>query len=229
MNDGPYIDGEPIKHLTALEAIRCRPGMYIGGPDYELDPHVLVMEALCLAWANACDQCASRIQIDLTPTQEVVIWDDGPGLDVTKQLSDTHSLIQAVFTESHAGRDAKTSLRNRDLCRVGIVAVTALSKNTIYETAQDGYLWRQVFSPNPPDSPLQQMTPTTDRWQRVTFNPDSAIFGDQQVTVAGIRSVFQKTLTGTPTERQPKLPTTSASLIVTDQKTGETASLNSAI
>ncbi len=229
MTDGAYTDDEPIKHLTALEAIRCRPGMYIGGPNFELDPHVLVMEALCLAWANACDQCASRIHIDLTPTHDVVIWDDGPGLDVTKQLSDTHSLIRAVFTESHACRDAKTSLRNRDLCRVGIVVVTALSKNTIYETAQDGFLWRQVFSPDSPDSPLEQLTPTTDRWQRVTFNPDSVIFGDQQVTVAGVRSVFQKALTGTPTKLQPKLPAASASLTVTDQISGETVSLNSAV
>jgi len=229
MTDGTYIDDGPIKHLTALEAIRRRPGMYIGGPNYQLDPHVLVMEALCLAWANACDQCTSRIQIDLTSSDDVVIWDDGPGLDVTKQLSDTHSLIRAVFTETHACREAKTSLRSRDVCRVGIVVVTALSERTTYETAQDGYLWRQNFTPDTPESTIEQLTPTPDRWQRVTFKPDSTIFGGSQISLAGIRAIFQNALAGHPAETQPRLPPASVELTATDHQTGETLTLNQAV
>ncbi|MFO0976453.1 MAG: hypothetical protein U0996_08650 [Planctomycetaceae bacterium] len=216
-----------IVHLTALQSIRRRPSMYIGDESGKINPNTLVMEALCLAWSNACDRCCSRVSINLAD-DTVVIWDDGPGLDVFKQLSGSHSLIRAVFTEVHACRDAKVN-QSRDLCRVGIAIVTALSRETIYETAQCGFVWRQSFTAEDPNCKLEKLAPTTEQWQRVTVIRDPAIFGPSKFTCDGVIEVHNAASNGLPPYEKNRLPAADVRLTLTDDATNRCVVLNAGV
>jgi len=226
MTDNSHYDPSSIEHLIALQAIHRRPAMYIGEA---LDPHMVVREALCLACDNACGGCASEIRISIKPDHEIAIRDNGPGLDATRKQPDSPTLIEAVFTKLFACRDAKKSSRNRGLCRAGIVVVTALSTHTMYETAQAGFVWRQSFTPDGPVAPIDKVQATTDQWQRVTFKPDDAIFGDHQITPRGIKAMIRDALDDASTEDKPPTLPASVPFTVTEEATGETFTLNGVI
>lgn len=226
MSEESTADSE-IVHLTALQSIRHRPSMYIGDESGKINPNTLVIEAMCLAWSNACDGCCSTISISLID-DTVTIWDDGPGLDVTKQLSDTHSLIRAVFSEIHACRDAKAN-QSRDLCRVGIAVVTALSKATIYETAQCGFVWRQSFTAEDSSRKLEKIAATTEQWQRVTFVRDPTIFGPNKLTCDGVIEVHNAASNGLPPYEKNRLPAANARLTLADAATNSCIVLNAGV
>ncbi|MBM81158.1 MAG: hypothetical protein CMJ78_11270 [Planctomycetaceae bacterium] len=91
--------------------------------------------------------------------------------------------VELVLTKLWACRDAKRSPMNQKFSGLGIVVANALCESFKYETAQDGWFWRQQFSRGIAESGIQKLEPTTEQWQQITFRPDPEFFGSRCLSV----------------------------------------------
>ena len=137
MNPDPYA-ADDIESLRGLEAIRRRPGVYVGDPADPATVTKLLAEATCLAFDNAVEGCATDVIVTLNSDGSAEVRDNGPGLDLHKDKYGW-SAIDYIFTSLHACRKHKKASRHADsMCGVGIVATNALSEWLTYRTTQDG-------------------------------------------------------------------------------------------
>lgn len=171
-------DTEPIVALDAITGIRTRPEMYLGPLDSLFAINQLLVEALCLALDNALSGCASRVDITVREDGSVTIRDNGPGPDVDI-IQDGMTAIELLLTQVLACRKMKRIELNHDLCRLGIVATNALSRQLQIEVVQDGWLWRQRYSCGKALGPIQRIEPSREQWEQITFTPDPKFFGSR--------------------------------------------------
>ena len=138
-NDLPTYGAAQVQVLDGLEAVRRRPGMYVGGTDARALHHLIyevVDNAIDEALVGACD----RIEVTLHPDQSVTVYDDGRGIPVEKHHQTGLSTLETVMTILHAGAKFggggyKVS---GGLHGVGVSAVNALSE------------WMEVTVDDPP-------------------------------------------------------------------------------
>lgn len=171
-----------IEVLEGLEAVRRRPGMYIGGTD-EHALHHLVAEVLDNAMDEAVAGHASRIDMRLLPDNWVEIRDNGRGIPVDPHPKyPDRSALEVIFTMLHSGGkfggDAyKTS---GGLHGVGVSVVNALTDELVVEVARDRRLWSQTYSRGIATTPLKDAgTVQNRRGTTIRFHPDSQIFGTE--------------------------------------------------
>jgi len=169
-----------IEVLEGLEAVRRRPGMYIGGTD-EHALHHLVAEVLDNAMDEAVAGHASRIDLRLLPNNWVEIRDNGRGIPVDPHPKyPDRSALEVIFTMLHSGGkfggDAyKTS---GGLHGVGVSVVNALTDELVVEVARDRRLWSQTYSRGIATTPLKDAgTVQNRRGTSIRFHPDAQIFG----------------------------------------------------
>ena len=178
-----------IEVLEPLEAVRLRPGMYIGGID-ERALHHLVAEILDNSMDEAVAGHATRIEVELMDDNTVTIRDNGRGIPV-----DAHpkfpgkSALEVIFTTLHSGGkfggDAYST--SGGLHGVGSSVVNALSDLLKVEVALNRELYTQSFSRGVPQGPLVKVGPAPNRrGTTVTFRPDPQIFGSQTFKPARI-------------------------------------------
>jgi topoisomerase IV subunit B len=178
-SDGSYTAAD-IEVLEGLEPVRRRPGMYIGGTD-EHAMHHLVAEVLDNSMDEAVAGHASRIEIELTIDQCVVITDNGRGIPVDPHPKfKDKSALEVILTTLHSGGkfSGEAYETSGGLHGVGVSVVNALSDRFEVEVARDQKIWRQAYSRGTAEGPLEDIGTTRNRrGTSVTFHPDPQIFG----------------------------------------------------
>jgi len=186
--------GSDIQILEGLEAVRKRPGMYIGSTGLRGLHHLvweIVDNAIDEALAGYCD----HIQIELLPDSNVRITDNGRGIPVEIHPKTGESAVEAVFTILHAGgKFGGSSYKvSGGLHGVGASVVNALSQFLIVEIKKDGKEYIQEYRRGIRFYPLKELGKTSDRGTRITFKPDPEIFTEEiEFEYEVLRNRFQQ-------------------------------------
>lgn len=170
-------DGSNIKILEGLDAVRKRPGMYIGSTDYR-GLHHLVWEIIDNAMDEALNGYGEEIDVTINDDQSITIRDYGRGVPVDMHESGIPT-TEVIFTKLHAGGkfDANSYKKSGGLHGVGSSVTNALSTKLILHIWRDGYEWEQTFSEGgEKHTPLKKGKKTKETGTRVTFYPDPNIF-----------------------------------------------------
>ena len=180
-NNSLKYDASSIQILEGLEAVRRRPGMYVGGTDVHALHHLVyevVDNSIDEALAGSCD----RIKITLREDGAVSVWDNGRGIPVGEHPEKHISALQVVLTTLHAGGKFggggyKVS---GGLHGVGVSAVNALSEWMEVEVRQPDGLYFQRYHRGIPEEPVKRVNKTKykETGTTVTFRFDSTLFKD---------------------------------------------------
>ena len=168
-----------ITVLEGLEAVRRRPGMYIGstGPR---GLHHLVYEVVDNSVDEAMAGFCDRIRVFLHPDGSCTVTDNGRGIPVTPipKAKDRRPAVEVVLTTLHAGGKfgGRGYAISGGLHGVGVSVVNALSERLLVEVERDGSLWRQEYVRGKAVSKLQRVKPSRRTGTRIRFWPDTEIF-----------------------------------------------------
>ena len=191
-----HYEASDLKVLEGLEAVRIRPGMYIGstGPR---GLHHLVYEIVDNSVDEALAGFASHIEVTILPGNGVRVDDDGRGIPVDIVEATGISGVETVMTKLHAGGKFGGGgyAVSGGLHGVGISVVNALSTRVDIEVRRQGYHWTQTYVDQKPTAPLKQGEPMgaeESTGTSVTFWADPAIFETTEYDFETLRSRFQQ-------------------------------------
>src|SRR3954454_15314001 len=179
-NGSTTYDAKSITVLEGLEAVRRRPGMYIGGVD-KAGLHHLLWEIVDNSVDEVMNGHASRIVVTLEADGKTIsVADNGRGIPVDAHPKTGKSALEVIFTVLHAGGkfDNDAYKVSGGLHGVGASVVNALSSELTATVRRDGFTSTQVFRRGKPLGPVERGEPARGTGTTITYTPDPEIFAD---------------------------------------------------
>lgn len=186
-------DAGDIQVLEGLEAVRKRPGMYIGSTGPRGLHHLvyeIVDNSVDEALAGHCD----LIQVVITKAGEIRVTDNGRGIPVDLHPVEKRPAVEVVLTVLHAGGKFGGGgyAVSGGLHGVGASVVNALSSRLSVRVMRDGFIWTQDYELGVPKAPLQKAEATSETGTQITFQPSKDIFETVEFDYETLRARFQQ-------------------------------------
>nr|WSW70826.1 DNA gyrase subunit B [Streptomyces sp. NBC_00995] len=192
MSEESCYDANSIEVLEGWEAVRKRPGMYIGST-CERGLRHMVFEVADRPVNEVLDGRATSVGVTLTSDGGVCVADDGPGVPVHETGAAGGPGIEALLTQTRAGtggggrHDITLSF-----CGVGPAVVTALSRRMTAEVRREGVRWVQEYMRGVATTPLTEAGTAAESGTTIAFWPDADIFGAAEFSFDGLEERFRE-------------------------------------
>ncbi|MDT0545486.1 MULTISPECIES: DNA topoisomerase (ATP-hydrolyzing) subunit B [Streptomyces] len=189
----PSYDASAITVLEGLDAVRKRPGMYIGSTG-ERGLHHLVQEVVDNSVDEALAGHADSIEVTILPDGGVRVVDNGRGIPVDLHPVEKKPAVEVVMTVLHAGGKFGGGgyAVSGGLHGVGVSVVNALSTKVSVEVKRDGFRWTQDYKLGVPTAPLAKNEPVAETGTTVTFWADPDVFETTEYSFETLSRRFQE-------------------------------------